>query len=70
MELIFGEKTIKFMLKKGCNKKSIFAAIGPCINQKHYEVREDFFKKFIPVIEVEVISPENKAPPTPALTIS
>ena len=41
------DKVIKFMIKKGCNKKSIFAAIGPCINQKHYEVREDFFKKFI-----------------------
>ena len=41
------EKVINFMLKKGCKKKSITAAIGPCIGQTNYEVGEDFKRKFI-----------------------
>jgi len=40
-------KVIKFMLKKGCNRKNIYAVIGPCISQKNYNVKEDFLKKFI-----------------------
>jgi YfiH family protein len=40
-------KVIKFMLKKGCNKKDITAAIGPSIAQKSYNVRIDFKNKFI-----------------------
>ncbi len=40
-------KVIKFMLKKGCNTKNIHAAIGPCISQKNYNVKEDFLRKFI-----------------------
>jgi len=40
-------KVIKFMLAKGCKRNSITAAIGPCISQKSYNVREDFRKKFI-----------------------
>ena len=40
-------KVIKFMLEKGCKKNSITAAVGPCISQKSYNVREDFRKKFI-----------------------
>ena len=40
-------KVIKFMIKKGCSPKSITAAIGPCISNKNYQVREDFIKKFI-----------------------
>ena len=35
------------MLKKGCKKRNITAAIGPCIRQKSYVVKEDFEKKFI-----------------------
>ena len=35
------------MIKKGCSTKSITAAIGPCISNKNYHVREDFIKKFI-----------------------
>ena len=35
------------MLKKGCKKDSITAAIGPCIKQNNYNVREDFKKRFI-----------------------
>ena len=38
---------INFMLKKGCKKQNIVAAIGPCINQTNYSVKEDFKKKFI-----------------------
>ena len=40
-------KVIKFMLKKDCHIKDIYVAIGPCISQKNYNVKEDFFKKFI-----------------------
>jgi len=40
-------KVINFMLKKGCKRKNITAAIGPCISQKSYNVKEDFKKKFI-----------------------
>ena len=41
------KKVINFMLKKGCKKRNITAAIGPCIRQKSYVVKEDFEKKFI-----------------------
>ena len=33
------QKVINFMIKKGCKKNSITAAIGPCIKQKSYNVR-------------------------------
>jgi len=38
---------IKFMLKKGSKPKSITAVIGPAISVKNYEVKKDFYKKFI-----------------------
>ena len=41
------EKVISFMIKKGCKKNHITAAIGPCINQNSYNVGLDFKKKFI-----------------------
>ncbi len=41
------KKVIDFMIKKGCKKDSITVAIGPCIGQKSYNVKEDFRKKFI-----------------------
>ena len=41
------KKVINFMIKQGCRKSSIIAAIGPCISQKSYNVKEDFKKKFI-----------------------
>ena len=41
------EKVIKFMGKKGCKKGNIIAAIGPCIKQNNYNVKEDFKKKFL-----------------------
>ena len=40
-------RVVKFMLKKNCHIKDIHVAIGPCISQKNYNVKEDFFKKFI-----------------------
>ena len=40
-------KVISFMLRKGCKKNKITAAIGPCIAQKNYNVKENFQKKFI-----------------------
>ncbi len=40
-------KVINFMLKKGCTKETISAAIGPCISQKNYCVGEDFKRKFL-----------------------
>ena len=41
------KKVISIMVKKGCRKKNIIAAIGPCIQQKSYEIKKDFQKKFI-----------------------
>ena len=41
------KKVINFMLKKGCKKNNITVAIGPCISQANYNVKEDLQKKFI-----------------------
>tara|TARA_A100001011_G_scaffold140495_1_gene148454 strand:- start:564 stop:1325 length:762 start_codon:yes stop_codon:yes gene_type:complete len=41
------EKVINFMIKKGCKRNSITAAVGPCIKQSNYNVKEDFKKKFM-----------------------
>ena len=41
------DKVISFMIKKGCERKYIIAAIGPCIKQQSYNVKEDFKRKFI-----------------------
>ena len=35
------------MYKKGCNKKNITAAVGPCIGKGNYNVKENFKKKFL-----------------------
>ena len=40
-------KVVNFMIKKGCKKNHITAAIGPCISQKSYNVKEDFKNKFL-----------------------
>ena len=40
-------EVIKFMLKKGCSRKEITAAIGPSITQKNYNVKTDFRNKFL-----------------------
>ena len=41
------KKVLIYMLRKGCNKKKIIAAIGPCIQQQSYKVGEDLKEKFI-----------------------
>ena len=41
------KKVITLMSNKGCQKEHIIAAIGPCIQEKNYEVKEDLLKKFI-----------------------
>ena len=41
------KKVITFMLKKGCKKENIIVAIGPCIRQESYNVKENFQRKFI-----------------------
>ena len=40
-------KVVKFMIKKGCKSKNIYAAIGPCISQKNYNVKKDLLKRFL-----------------------
>ena len=38
---------VNFMIKKGCRENHIIVAIGPCISQQSYDVKEDFKKKFL-----------------------
>ena len=40
-------KMLKYFLKKNSKKENIIVAIGPCIAQKNYEVKSDFYRKFI-----------------------
>ena len=41
------QKVIKFMVKKGCKRNNIIAAIGPCINRYSYNVKQDFKNTFL-----------------------
>ena len=41
------KNTLKKFNELNSNNGDLIAAVGPCINKKNYEVREDFFKKFI-----------------------
>ena len=41
------KKVVSFMFKRGCKKDSIIAVIGPCIQQKSYNVGNDFKERFI-----------------------
>ena len=41
------EKVLDFLLKNGSKKNNLKVVIGPCINQNKYEVKIDFFNKFI-----------------------
>ena len=41
------DKVIDFMIKKGCKRNKIIAAIGPCIGPRNYNVKENFKKKFL-----------------------
>ena len=40
-------KVVNFMFNKGSKKKDMIVAIGPCIQQNNYNVKEDFLKRFI-----------------------
>ena len=41
------KRVVFFMIRKGCERKNIIAAIGPCISKNSYNVGKDFFRKFI-----------------------
>ena len=41
------ENTVKKFNKLNSNNNDLIAVVGPCINKKNYEVKTDFFKKFI-----------------------
>ena len=41
------KRVISLMLRKGCKRNFITAAIGPCIRQGSYNVKDDFKKRFI-----------------------
>ena len=41
------KRVINYMMKKGCDKKTITAAIGPCIHKKSYNIGKDMKRKFI-----------------------
>ena len=41
------KRVVFFMTSKGCKRKNIIAAIGPSIGKNSYNVKNDFFKKFI-----------------------
>ena len=40
------ENTLDLMIEHGAKIENICAAIGPCLQQKSFEVREDLFEKF------------------------
>lgn len=48
------ENTVEKMVGLGAKRKNIVAAIGPCIGQRSYEVRDDFAAPFL------AESPENR----------
>mgnify|MGYP000040001906 CR=1 FL=1 len=41
------KNTVKKFNELNSNNKDLIAVIGPCINKKNYNVKEDFLKKFI-----------------------
>ena len=41
------QKVINEFKRKGSESKNLIAAIGPCISQKNYEVKNDFKSKFL-----------------------
>ena len=41
------KRVVDHLIKKGSESKNLIAAIGPCISQKNYEVRDDFERKFL-----------------------
>tara|TARA_B100001027_G_scaffold42751_1_gene27550 strand:+ start:2358 stop:3113 length:756 start_codon:yes stop_codon:yes gene_type:complete len=41
------KKVVKFLVNSGSNPEDLVASIGPCINQKNYEIKSDFKTKFL-----------------------
>ena len=41
------KKVVRYLLKNGSESENLVAAIGPCIDQKNYEVKKDFITKFL-----------------------
>ena len=41
------KNTVEQFNKLNCNKEDIIAAVGPCIEQKNYEVGLDFYEKMV-----------------------
>ena len=41
------KNTVKKFNELNSKNSDLIAAVGPCINKKNYEVKEDFFEKFI-----------------------
>ncbi len=40
-------KTINILKNRGCKPKNLITVVGPCISKKNYEVKNDFFKRFL-----------------------
>tara|TARA_B100000579_G_scaffold405082_1_gene390487 strand:+ start:4476 stop:5249 length:774 start_codon:yes stop_codon:yes gene_type:complete len=41
------ENTVKKLKELGGNTNKLVVSVGPCIDQKNYEVKEDFYSKFV-----------------------
>ena len=41
------KNTIKKFKELNSNNNDLIAVVGPCINKKNYEVKDDLYKKFI-----------------------
>ena len=54
------QKVLKFMFDKGCKKKDMITAIGPCISIKNYEVQNKFKEMFLKKDKQNIIFFKNK----------
>ena len=54
------QKVLKFMFDKGCKKKDMITAIGPCISIKNYEVQNKFKEMFLKKDKKNIIFFKNK----------
>ena len=41
------QKVVNYLVKKGSKKKDLVSVIGPSISVSSYEVKNDFYKKFL-----------------------
>ncbi len=54
------QKVLKFMFRKGSNRKDMIISIGPCISLKNYEVQKQFKTMFIKKDKKNIIFFKNK----------